>query len=471
MGFKLLKASGSSGSSTSDGKYVRTTRFAIIASGTSGTITKPTSSTIILDDFGGTTDAVVATSSSSLPNVQSSRTSSGVVVATSFDTSGNWSLTGTPAAYPIAIVYRVKQLMSDFDSTASDIWGVATIEADTTETEITLSDITTNDSSTTNHGFLKKLSNTATEFMNGVGSWAVPNLLKLPESLNSSTPNGTVTVAVLTATDSASVVDVAIVPKSTGAFMLAIPDNGTGGGNKRGANAIDLQLERNVNSQVPNGARSATLGSRNTASNTAAIAIGNTNTASGVAATAIGGSNTASGTSSTALGSLCTASGPQSFATGQQSSTFLLYGRHAHSSQQTSTLGDQQISRFVLKKSTTDATSTRVTADGGAASAVNQVVLQNTNAFTFTGMIIGKQQATSTNVGSWKIEGVIYRAANAASTTLVASTVTVISNAATFGTPVLSADTTNGALAINVIGIDATNIRWTVYVETCEVIY
>jgi hypothetical protein len=35
-------------------------------------------------------------------------------------------------------------------------------------------DITTNDASTTKHGFLKKLSNVSTEFMNGQGAWATP---------------------------------------------------------------------------------------------------------------------------------------------------------------------------------------------------------------------------------------------------------------------------------------------------------
>lgn len=39
---------------------------------------------------------------------------------------------------------------------------------------LTLSDNTTNDSSTSKHGFLKKLSNVSTEFMNGQGNWATP---------------------------------------------------------------------------------------------------------------------------------------------------------------------------------------------------------------------------------------------------------------------------------------------------------
>jgi len=47
--------------------------------------------------------------------------------------------------------------------------GAAIVEA-----AITLADNTTNDSSTTKHGFLKKLDDDDTHFMNGKGAWAVP---------------------------------------------------------------------------------------------------------------------------------------------------------------------------------------------------------------------------------------------------------------------------------------------------------
>ncbi len=43
-----------------------------------------------------------------------------------------------------------------------------------TESMQSLSDVTTGNASTTAHGYLKKLSNVATEFMNGVGNWVVP---------------------------------------------------------------------------------------------------------------------------------------------------------------------------------------------------------------------------------------------------------------------------------------------------------
>ena len=40
-----------------------------------------------------------------------------------------------------------------------------------TEDELALTDVTTANASTSSHGFLKKLSNVATEFMNGAGNW------------------------------------------------------------------------------------------------------------------------------------------------------------------------------------------------------------------------------------------------------------------------------------------------------------
>ena len=52
--------------------------------------------------------------------------------------------------------------------------GVMTNVTGVVEAGITLADNTTNNSSTSNHGFLLKLDNTATNFMNGTGAWSVP---------------------------------------------------------------------------------------------------------------------------------------------------------------------------------------------------------------------------------------------------------------------------------------------------------
>lgn len=105
------------------GKYVRTTRFEIISSGTSGTVTLPPFSTVVLDDFGGTTDAVISKVVGGRPTYEAAYSALGAVVATTFDSSGNYTLSAAPSAYPVAIIYRVQQTLATLDSTASNIIG------------------------------------------------------------------------------------------------------------------------------------------------------------------------------------------------------------------------------------------------------------------------------------------------------------------------------------------------------------
>jgi nitrogen fixation protein len=78
-------------------------------SSTTGTITKPTGATILLDQFYSGGDALVETLSNGQPTGQSPLTIGGTVVSvTSFDISGNYVLSSTPSAYPIALVYIFK---------------------------------------------------------------------------------------------------------------------------------------------------------------------------------------------------------------------------------------------------------------------------------------------------------------------------------------------------------------------------
>jgi hypothetical protein len=59
-----------------------------------------------------------------------------------------------------------------------------------TDASLSTSDIITNNSSTTKHGFLKKLSNVATEYMDGQGNWSTP-----PSSGVSDGDKGDITVS------------------------------------------------------------------------------------------------------------------------------------------------------------------------------------------------------------------------------------------------------------------------------------
>lgn len=108
-------------------KVIRTTRFAVISSGTSGTIAIPGYAEIIEDDFGGTVDAVISAMSSGKPTYENALTAGAAVVSTTLDTSGNYVLSGTPASYPVALIYRVNTSLENFDSDSSDILGIPTI--------------------------------------------------------------------------------------------------------------------------------------------------------------------------------------------------------------------------------------------------------------------------------------------------------------------------------------------------------
>ena len=110
-------------------KYVRTTRFASIGAGTGGAVALPPNSTVVLDDFGGGVDAVITTISAGYPTFSHAFTAAGAIVTTSFDAGGNYTLSGAPSAYPVALIYRVRQTLSDFDSTSTDIIGEYDVES------------------------------------------------------------------------------------------------------------------------------------------------------------------------------------------------------------------------------------------------------------------------------------------------------------------------------------------------------
>jgi hypothetical protein len=197
---------------------------------------------------------------------------------------------------------------------------------------------------------------------------------------------------------------------------------------------------------------------------------GTGNSASGQYASVIGGANNvASGTLSLAGGSGCIANATSSQALGSGANVNSIIGRNAYG-KQLAVSGDAQTSTFIFAQRTTDATVTTLTIDTAAANTTNQLILNNNSSYRFKGTIIAKQTAT-VNVAAWDIDGLLVRGANAAATTLLVSNVTLVSNLPLFGTPILTADTTNGGLKIQITGLLATNIQWVANIQTTEVIY
>jgi hypothetical protein len=195
---------------------------------------------------------------------------------------------------------------------------------------------------------------------------------------------------------------------------------------------------------------------------------GNGNTASGDTSSVIGGgSNVSSGTYSLSGGANSVASGYGSVVLGVGGNANSIRSRNVFAN---ATTGDAQKSTFIFRQRTTDGTLTTFTIEGTGASSVNQIVLNNNSAYRFKGTIIAKQSA-STNVAAWDIDGLMVRGANAAATTLLISNVILVQNTPAWGTPILSTDTTQGSLRIQIQGAAATNIQWVGNIETTEVIY
>ena len=107
-----------------------------------------------------------------------------------------------------------------------------------------------------------------------------------------------------TATDSALV----LTPKGAGAFILGPrPDRATSGGNARGADSVDLQLDRLNSGQVVVSPRSFAAGSRNTVNNNISAAVGYQNSVTGgnnaiYGAYAFGSNNSGGGNGTTNCG-------------------------------------------------------------------------------------------------------------------------------------------------------------------------
>ena len=221
------------------------------------------------------------------------------------------------------------------------------------------------------------------------GTLSLPNfsggggLTHFAESESIASPNATVPVDALTATDAIYAnIDVAVVAKGTGATLAQVPDATATGGDKRGTKATDWQKTRNNASEVASGI-SATIsgGENNTASGVrAAIGGGESNVASGLRGV-IGG-----GTLNTASGQDSTISGGRSNTVSAQEST-VSGGRSNTASSQYSFVGGGQ-SNFA-------STNTHTTVCGGSSNTA-------TGQYSFVG---GGQSNAASGLGSVVVSG------------------------------------------------------------------
>jgi hypothetical protein len=258
-------------------------------------------------------------------------------------------------------------------------------------------------------------------------------------------------------------------------------DTVVSGGNANTASALYSFVGGGQNNFAQTNAYATVCGGNgNTASSGSCfVGGGQTNLASNTVATVAGGSNnTASFTGSTVGG------GSDNLANGIYS--VIPGGRYGLSRQITgyhvfaacnapiaSAGGVTQSALLLLARQTTDATATVLTSNTSAATTTNQVILPNNSAYSFSGEVIAGVTGAG-DTARWTIDGAIKRGANAASTAMVGTaTVTMThfdAGAATWVVAV-TADTTNGGIAVTVTGAASTTIRWVCKINTTEMTY
>jgi hypothetical protein len=225
-----------------------------------------------------------------------------------------------------------------------------------------------------------------------------------------------------------------------------------------------------ANAKATSGGSTVAIGAGTVASGNFAAAVG-ANCEATNGGSAFGRASDATGGYSLVLGASNLASQFYSVAIGNNAKSEIK-GKLAYGSGRFTTNGDVQAGTFILRMASTSGSPVVLTSDGSTtADTLNQIILPNNSAYAFHGTIVARQKAgDGTASAAWKVEGLIRREGSAGTTVLVNSATTVLDNTPSWGMA-LSADTTNGGLAITVTGAASTNIRWVATIHTSEVTY
>lgn len=173
----------------------------------------------------------------------------------------------------------------------------------------------------------------------------------------------------------------------------------------------------------------------------------------------------ASGTNAIALGSGSNATATGSVAVGDGTDSRLAGGL-AVASGRFATNGDAQSGLYTLRNSTTNATVTELFMNGSS----TRITLVNNSAMTFDIYVVGRRTDATGGTAAYRFIGLIKRDASAATTAIIGSvSKTVVAETNVAWDATVTADTSNGALIVQVTGEAAKTIRWVASAFTTEV--
>lgn len=175
----------------------------------------------------------------------------------------------------------------------------------------------------------------------------------------------------------------------------------------------------------------------------------------------------ASGTNSVAIGSGSTSTGAGTLSVGDGTRASI-YGSKVFANGKFATAGDAQHGVYVLRNVTSSATATELFLDG--ATATQRIVVPNNSVWTFDILIAARRTDATGGGAGYRFLGVLRKDTTAGSITFIGTpSKSVVGETNTAWNAVISADTTNGSLKVEVTGEAAKTIRWVATVQTTEV--
>lgn len=282
---------------------------------------------------------------------------------------------------------------------------------------------------------------------------------------------GTLSVALGANAQATAYASTAIGSNSSALSSQAVTGSGAvaiGGSYASGSDSFSAAGANNSSTYGAQGANSIALGYRGKATQYGAIAVGINTVASAQGAIALGERAIASDQAAIAIGEDAQASAIYSFAFGKQASARII-GKFVYGNGGVGQ-GICQAGLLNLIAITTNATPTIATSDSNAASSSNQIILPNDSTYSFSILVVARRTDVDNESAGYKFEGVIDRNATAASTAIVGTvSKTILAEDTTAWDVNVSADTTNGGLAITVTGEVGKTIRWVATAWTSEV--
>lgn len=132
--------------------------------------------------------------------------------------------------------------------------------------------------------------------------------------------------------------------------------------------------------------------------------------------------------------------------------------------------GDAQVSVFVMRIITTDATETELTLDGAVAGAGNRITLADNTTYLCKFSIVARRTETASEQAGYELNAVVNRNTGAASTSIlgIRAKTTWAETTAAWDAEV-TADTTNGSVKVTVTGESSKTIRWVCRAEVTKV--